>query len=64
MISQSVVGPEAVKEGIFAGDLVKALSTFLGGSGGGRKDFANGAGKINKPIREIETYIKGLIANE
>ena len=57
-------GPEAVKEGIFAGDLVKALSTFLGGSGGGRKDFANGAGKINKPIREIETYIKGLIANE
>ncbi len=56
--------PEAVREGIFAGDIVKGISRYLGGSGGGRRDFANGAGKVAKPIRDIETFIKGLIANE
>ncbi len=58
------VASEAIKDGIFAGDIVKQLSAYLGGSGGGRKDFANGAGKIAKPIREIETFVKGLIINE
>lgn len=57
-------GPEAVKEGIFAGDIVKQLAAYLGGSGGGRKDFASGAGKIKKSIRDIELFIKGLIVNE
>lgn len=57
-------GPVAIEEGIFAGDIVKSLAHYLGGSGGGRKDFANGAGRVNKPIRDIEKFIKGLIVNE
>jgi len=57
-------GKEAIREGIFAGDIVKGLASFLGGSGGGRKDFANGAGKTQKSIRQIETFVKGLIVNE
>jgi len=57
-------GKEAVNDGIFAGDLVKGLASYLGGSGGGRKDFANGGGKIVKSIRDIEIFVKGLILNE
>ncbi len=58
------VASEAIKDGIFAGDIIKQLSAYLGGSGGGRKDFANGAGKTMKPIREIETFVKGILINE
>ena len=41
----AVCGKEAVKKGVRAGDLVKAVSAIAGGSGGGKSDSAMGGGK-------------------
>ena len=38
-------GPEAVKRGIKAGDLVKSVCAICGGKGGGKPDSAMGGGK-------------------
>jgi alanyl-tRNA synthetase len=45
-----------------ASEIVKELARFLGGSGGGRKDFAEGAGKIKKSKEEILAYIQKIIS--
>lgn len=39
------VGPEALKSGAHAGNLVKAVATAAGGGGGGRPDFATAGGR-------------------
>ncbi|SCC10634.1 alanine--tRNA ligase [Weissella bombi] len=39
------VAPEAVKQGIKAGELVKAIAPAIGGGGGGRPDMAQAGGK-------------------
>ena len=44
-----------------AGDLVKSVATVLGGSGGGRPDFASGAGKDASKISEAVDAAKGLV---
>ena len=44
-----------------AGDLVKSVATILGGSGGGRPDFASGAGKDVTKISEALEAAKGLM---
>ena len=44
-----------------AGDLVKSVATILGGSGGGRPDFASGAGKDTSKINEALDAAKGLM---
>ena len=44
-----------------AGDLVKSVATILGGSGGGRPDFASGAGKDASKISEAIESAKGLV---
>ena len=41
----AVCGKEAVSRGIKAGDLVREVCTFCGGSGGGKPDSAMGGGK-------------------
>ena len=41
----AVCGPEAVKRGVKAGDLVKAVCAVCGGKGGGKPDSAMGGGK-------------------
>ena len=41
----AVCGKEAVSRGIKAGDLVRQVCTFCGGSGGGKPDSAMGGGK-------------------
>ena len=46
--------------GLFAGNIVKDITNILGGSGGGRKDFASGAGKNKDKIQEALDYAKGL----
>ena len=52
----------AQKEGIRAGDLVKAVSGILGGSGGGRPEMASGGGKDVSKIDEALAKVKELIA--
>lgn len=44
-----------------AGDLVRSATTKLGGSGGGRPDFASGAGKDRSKVNEAIEEIKGLL---
>lgn len=58
----SHVSALAQKEGIRAGDLVKAVSGILGGSGGGRPEMASGGGKDVSKIDEALAKVKELIA--
>lgn len=58
----SHVSALAQKEGIRAGDLVKAVSAILGGSGGGRPEMASGGGKDVSKIDEALAKVKELIA--
>lgn len=58
----SHVSSVAQKEGIRAGDLVKAVSSILGGSGGGRPEMASGGGKDESKIDEALAKVKELIA--
>ncbi len=44
-----------------AGDIVKAVAGVLGGSGGGRPDFASGAGKDASKVNEAIEAARGLI---
>lgn len=44
-----------------AGDIVKAVAGALGGSGGGRPDFASGAGKDVSKVNEALEVAKGLV---
>ena len=44
-----------------AGDLVRAVAGVLGGSGGGRPDFASGAGKDASKVGEALEAAKGLV---
>lgn len=44
-----------------AGDLVRSAATKLGGSGGGRPDFASGAGKDRSKVNEAIEEIKGML---
>lgn len=58
----SHVSSLAQKEGIRAGDLVKAVSAILGGSGGGRPEMASGGGRDVSKIDEALAKVKELIA--
>ena len=49
-----------VKKGYNAGKLVREVATILGGSGGGRPDLANGAGRNPDKIEEALNFVKGL----
>ena len=44
-----------------AGDLVRSAATELGGSGGGRPDFASGAGKDRSKVNEAIEEIRGIL---
>lgn len=50
---------------IKAGDIIKELSLSTGGKGGGRPDFAQGAGKelekLDKALENIKKYIETLV---
>ncbi len=58
----SIVGGVSGNIRIDAGDFVREISKFLGGSGGGRKDFAEGGGKIKRTKQEILEFAEKIIS--
>ena len=44
-----------------AGDLVRQAAGQLGGSGGGRPDFASGAGRDRSKVNEAISFMKGIV---
>ncbi len=57
----SHVGPLALAKGIKAGIIIKEVASILGGSGGGRPDFASGGGKDKSKIDDALAKVKELI---
>ena len=55
------LGKNAVKDGLKAGMIVSQVARTLGGSGGGRPDFAMGAGKDATKIDDALEVAKGLL---
>ena len=57
----AVCGPEAVKRGIKAGDLVKAVCAVCGGKGGGKPDSAMGGGsdllKLDDALAIVDDFV-------
>jgi alanyl-tRNA synthetase len=57
-----MAGKKALEKGVNAGEIVRQASTFLGGGGGGRPNFAQGGGtkidKLQEAIRKAEETLK------
>ncbi len=46
------------------GDVVKRISNFLGGTGGGKQSFAEGSGKVAKPKNEIFEKFEEIVKEQ
>lgn len=57
----AVCGKEAVKKGVRAGDLIKAVTAIAGGTGGGRPDSAMGGGRDADKLGQALGALEGLI---
>ena len=57
-----MAGKAAVKKGVNAGEIVRAVSPIIGGGGGGRPNFAQGGGtkpeKLQEAVKAAENYVK------
>lgn len=57
--------PEAVKNGVKAGDVVRAVAKLAGGNGGGKPDFAMAGAKdidkVDEAIAAVADIVKSLI---
>jgi alanyl-tRNA synthetase len=57
-----MAGKTAVKKGVNAGEIVKAVSPIIDGGGGGRSNFAQGGGtkpeKLQEAVKAAENYVK------
>ena len=57
----AVCGPDAVKKGIKAGDLVKNVCAICGGKGGGKPDSAMGGGndllKVDDALASVDDFV-------
>ena len=57
-------GPEAVKAGAHAGNILKEISAICGGKGGGRPDSAMSGGKdldkIDEALARVEELLRGI----
>ena len=57
----AVCGPEAVKKGVKAGDLVKSVCAICGGKGGGKPDSAMGGGtdllKLDDALASVDDFV-------
>ncbi len=58
---QAVCGPEAVKRGVKAGELVKSVCAVCGGKGGGKPDSAMGGGadllKLDDALAAVDDFV-------
>ena len=61
----AVCGPEAVKRGIKAGDLVKNVCAICGGKGGGKPDSAMGGGtdklKVDDALASVDDFVSSKL---
>ncbi|MDR3127952.1 MAG: alanine--tRNA ligase [Bifidobacteriaceae bacterium] len=53
----------AVEKGLKAGEIVKSVTKFLDGGGGGRPEFATGGGSNVAKIPQAVVYVKNQIKN-
>lgn len=62
---QAVCGKEAVKRGVKAGDIIKAITPICGGKGGGKPDSAMGGGsdilKLDDALAAVDDFIAGKL---
>ena len=58
----AVCGKDAITRGIKAGDLVKAVCTACGGSGGGKPDSAMGGGKVVTKMDNALALVDDFVA--
>jgi alanyl-tRNA synthetase len=56
------VTQDLVDKGVDAGALIRQVAPLIGGSGGGRKDFAQAGGKDPEKLEETLEKLKGIIA--
>jgi alanyl-tRNA synthetase len=58
----TMVTPDLVKQGVHAGNLVKALAPLVGGSGGGRPEMAQAGGrepgKLGEALAQVEQLLE------
>jgi alanyl-tRNA synthetase len=58
------VGPEALKHGAHAGNLIREVAKMVGGGGGGRPDFATAGGKDPSKVDAALAATKELLAGQ
>lgn len=56
--------PEAIKQGIKAGDLIKFIAPKIGGGGGGRPDMAQAGGKNPDGIIDALAAVADFLADK
>jgi alanyl-tRNA synthetase len=54
-------GPEAVKKGLKAGEVIREITKICGGSGGGKPEFAMGGGKDASKLKEALASVAGFV---
>lgn len=57
----AVCGKDAVKRGVRAGDLIKAVTEICGGSGGGRPESAMGGGKYPEKVDNALAVVDDIV---
>ena len=64
IIFLAVCGPEAVKKGVKAGDLVKSVCAICGGKGGGKTDSAMGGGTVLLKLDDALASVDDFVASK
>ena len=60
----AVCGKQAVSKGVRAGDIIKAVTSVCGGSGGGKPDSAMGGGKDVSKLKDALAAVDGIVSEK